>query len=89
MKQLLCLLAIAAIPATQSFSQTTFKKNTLSISTGPSFAVGNFSKADPSNPLAGFANVGQNVNLFYTYQLKHHFGIVGMVYGERNGFQKY
>lgn len=84
MKQLLCFLAMAILPATQSFSQNTLIKNTLTISAGPSFAVGNFSSTDPSNPLSGFAKAGQNVNLSYTYQLNRHFGIVGMIYGERN-----
>ena len=85
MKKILCFVAIAILSATNSFSQTTFKKNTFSISAGPSFAIGNFSSTDPSNPLSGFANTGQNVNLFYTYQLNNHVGIIGMIYGERNG----
>ena len=84
MKQLLLFLAIAILPATPSFSQTTFGKNTLSISAGPSFAVGNFAKTDPSNVLAGFGGKGQNVNLSFNYHLNQYVGIVAMIYGERN-----
>lgn len=85
MKKLLYLLAIAILPATQSYCQTTSFKSNLSISAGPSLPLGNFPKTDLLNNEAGFANIGQNIGIAYSYKLNKHLGLVGRIYGQRNG----
>lgn len=77
--------AISFLMVRLSYAQTIPDKNTISFSIGSSFPTGNFSSTDPSNNLSGYAVPGKSANLSFNHKLNNQFGLIAMLYGQRNG----
>ena len=81
MKRLLVLVILFSSLAT--YSQST--RQYLGIVIGPSFPLSDFAKTDLSDSASGFAKVGIDVKLIYSYRITHNFGIQAhFVYNSNN-----
>lgn len=80
----LFLNLIGVCPLIAAYSQVDHSKNCLSISTGSSIPIGNFGSTSTSNKYAGYAKIGEAVNLTIAHKLKRKIALVGTLYGQRN-----
>ena len=85
MKGQIFLFSICFAILQNSYSQTNNDKNVISLSIGLSLPVGSFASTDPSDKLAGYAKVGETINISILHKLNKNIGIVATLYGERNG----
>ena len=67
-----------------AFSQNKKAKQSLSIGIGPSFPLGDFGSKDLSDNGAGFAGIGQALNIDYVLPFSKNFGFVVSATGQRN-----
>jgi len=67
-----------------SFSQNKNAKQSLSIGIGPSFPLGDFGSNDLSDNGAGFAGIGQALNINYHLPFSKNFGLIVSASGQRN-----
>lgn len=84
MKPQTIFLAIFVLISQYSYCQNETHKNHLSLSIGPSIPIGNFSSTNPLNNLSGFAKLGETINLSVIHRLNKNFGLIAMLYGQRN-----
>ena len=85
MKGQIFLFSICLALLQNSYSQPNKDKNLITLSIGPSLPVGSFASTDPSNNLAGYAKVGEALNISIVHKLNKNIGLVAMLYGQRNG----
>lgn len=76
------LLVITMLAASTAFSQT--ENNLLSISAGPSVALGNFSKSSPRDENAGLAQTGGYVQVNFEHRFISSIGATATVFGQLN-----
>src|ERR1044072_2017671 len=84
MPKRLPLILFLSFIAFGSYSQ----KSTLTLSLGPSFPVGDFAAKNIDNKQAGFASVGEQVNISFDYKVGKHISLSAMLYGQRNGLNR-
>jgi hypothetical protein len=61
------------------------QKSSLTLSVGPSFPVGAYAGKNLDNEHAGFAGIGEQVNISFDYKPGKYFGFSATLYGQRNG----
>src|SRR4030095_11723883 len=66
------------------FSQNKKAEQSLSIAIGPSFPLGDFGSSDLSDNGAGFAGIGQALNINYFLPFSKNFGLIVSASGQRN-----
>ena len=81
MKKNLFLLLVILFNFLQGFSQN---KSMVSISMGPSFAVGNFANKNPNNSTSGIATTGVVFDIHFTHLLNENLGIAAILRGQSN-----
>lgn len=84
MKSFIVLLIFLFI-IEHSYSQNINDKNIFSFSVGGSLPVGNYASTNLSYNLAGFAKLGESVNLSFEHKINNHVGLIAMLLGQRNG----
>jgi opacity protein-like surface antigen len=67
-----------------AYSQNSQDKGYFSISAGPSFPIGNYGSKSINSSSAGFARVGESINISYSRLLGKRIGLSATVYGQRN-----
>jgi hypothetical protein len=67
-----------------SYSQNANDKGYISLLLGPSIPVGNYASSNFSNSKAGFAGLGENLNISYCRLLGKNFGIAAELLGQIN-----
>ena len=81
-KTLILLLCITV--SFCAFSQNKNAKQSLSIGIGPSFPLGDFGSKDLNDNGAGFAGIGQALNIDYFLPFSKNFGLIVSATGQRN-----
>jgi hypothetical protein len=81
-KMLLSLIGLCGLVV--AYSQVDYNKNSLSFSLGSSIPIGNFGSTSTSNKYAGYAKIGEAVNLTIAHKLSRKIALVGTLYGQRN-----
>ena len=83
MRKILFLLLCITV-SLFAFSQNKNAKQSLSIGIGPSFPLGDFGSKDLGDNGAGFAGIGQALNIDYVLPFSKNFGFVVSATGQRN-----
>ena len=79
MKNLFILMAVVFISVTSVRAQD---KGYLAVSLGPAIPTGDFASTNMDNRAAGYAKVGANVDITFTYKIDKYFGVVAMLRGQ-------
>ena len=87
MRKILILLVCTPV-SLFTFSQNKNAKQSLSIGIGPSFPLGDFGSKDLNDNGAGFAGIGQALNIDYFLPFSKNFGLIVSATGQRNPVNK-
>jgi hypothetical protein len=88
MSKRLLFTSLLSLITCACFAQKNNRKSSLTLSLGPSFPVGSYAAKSLGNDKAGFASIGEQVNISYDLPIGKYVDISFMLYGQRNGLNR-